>query len=65
MALGSTQPLRQKSTRNIYWGVKAAGPNNVHVPIVLRPGSLNPLEHSGPVQACNGRVLFYMFYNIW
>jgi hypothetical protein len=25
MALGSTQPLREMSTRNISWGVKAAG----------------------------------------
>jgi hypothetical protein len=25
MALGSTQPLREMSTRNVSWGVKAAG----------------------------------------
>jgi hypothetical protein len=25
MALGSTQPLVKMSTRNIFWGVKAAG----------------------------------------
>ena len=25
MALGLTQPLTEKSTRNIFWGVKAAG----------------------------------------
>jgi hypothetical protein len=25
MALGSTQPLTEMSTRNISWGVKAAG----------------------------------------
>jgi len=25
MALGSTQPLTEMSTRNICWGVKAAG----------------------------------------
>ena len=25
MALGSTQPLTEMSTRNTYWGVKAAG----------------------------------------
>ena len=25
MALGLTQPLTEMSTRNIYWGVKAAG----------------------------------------
>jgi hypothetical protein len=25
MALGSTQPLSEMSTRNIFWGIKAAG----------------------------------------
>jgi len=25
MALGSTQPLREVSTRSIFWGYKAAG----------------------------------------
>ena len=25
MALGSTQPLTEMSTRNIFWGIKAAG----------------------------------------
>jgi hypothetical protein len=25
MALGSTQPLTEMSTRNIFWGVKTAG----------------------------------------
>jgi len=59
MALGSTQPLTEMSTRNISWGVKAAGaygwqPYHLHVPIVLKSGSLNLVEHSGPVQACNG-----------
>jgi len=26
MALGSTQPLTEMSTKNVSWGVKAAGP---------------------------------------
>jgi hypothetical protein len=43
MALGSTA-----STRNISWGVKADGA------IVLKSGTLNLLEPSGPVQACTG-----------
>jgi hypothetical protein len=39
MALGSTQPLTEMSTRNISWGVNAAGawgwqPYHLHVPIV-------------------------------
>jgi hypothetical protein len=39
MALGSTQPLTEMSTRNISCGVNAAGaygwPDHLHVPIVL------------------------------
>jgi len=43
-------------------GVKATGawgwkPYHLHVPIVLKSGSLNLLEHSEPVQACN-RIAF-------
>jgi hypothetical protein len=39
MALGSTQPLTEMSTRNISWGVKTAGasswqPYHLHVPII-------------------------------
>ena len=52
MVLGLTQPLIQKRTRNISCAVKAVG-----VPIVLKPGNLNPLQPSGPVQACNGIAL--------
>jgi hypothetical protein len=54
MTLGLTQPLTEMSTRNISWGVKVAGgwqPYHLHVPIVLKSGSLNLLEPSGPVQA--------------
>ena len=62
MALGSTQPLTEMSTKNISWGVKAAGayswqPYHIHVPIFLKSGSLNLLEPSGPVQHCNGIAL--------
>jgi len=54
------------SNRNEYQeyflGVKAAGaygwqPYHLHVPTVLKSGSLNLLELSGPVQACNGIAL--------
>jgi hypothetical protein len=49
------------STRNNSWGVKAAGaygkPYHLHVPIVLKSGSLNLLETSGAVKACNGIAL--------
>jgi len=56
------------SNRNDYQeyflGVKAAGAQGwqsyyLHVPIVLKSGSLNFLEPSGPVQACNGIALPY------
>ena len=62
MTLGSTQPLTEMSTRNICWGVKAAGgygwqSYHLHVPIVLKSGNFTLLEPSGPVQACNGIAL--------
>jgi hypothetical protein len=43
-------------------GVKAAGaygrnPLHLHVSIVLKSGSLNLLEPSGPVKACTGIAL--------
>jgi hypothetical protein len=53
VAPGSTQPLTEMSTRNICRG----GKNCLHVPIVLKSGSLDLLEPSGPVQACNGTAL--------
>jgi len=50
------------STGYITWGVKATGawgwqPYHLHVLSVLNSRSLNFLEHSGPVQACNGIAL--------
>jgi hypothetical protein len=62
MALGSTQPLTEMSTRNISCGVKAAGaydwqPYHLHMPIVVKSGCPDLLEPSGPVQACNGTAL--------
>jgi len=32
-------------------------PYHLHVPTVLKSGSFNLLEPSGPVQACNGAAL--------
>ena len=62
LALGSTHPLTEMSTRNISWGVKAAGaygwqPYHFLVLPVLKSESLDLLEPSGPVQACNGILL--------
>ena len=82
MALGLTQPLTEMSTRNISWGVKVASaygwqPYHLQVLTVLKSGSLNLLEPSGPVQACNGIVLLFLhvlattashylaFYKLW
>ena len=61
VALELTQPLTEMSTSNISWEAKEADaqgwqPYHVRVPIVLKSGSLNLLEPSGPVQACNGIV---------
>ena len=65
MALGLIQPLTGMSTSNISWGVKAAGaygwqPYHLHVPTVLKCGSLILLEPSGPVQTCNGIALSFI-----
>ena len=62
MVLGLTRPLIEMSTGNISWGVKAADaygwqPSRLHVLIVSKSGSLNLLEPSGLVQACNGVAL--------
>jgi len=60
MALASIQPLVKMSTRNIP-GVKAAGAwvwlHHLHVPNVMKFGSLNLLEPSGPHRACYGTSL--------
>jgi hypothetical protein len=54
MVLGSTQPLMEMSTRNISWVVNAADAYcrqsyHLHVPTVLKSGSLNLLVASGPL----------------
>jgi len=54
--------LTEMSTRNISWGLMAAGawgwqPYHLHVPTVLKSRSLDLLEPPGPVQACNGIAL--------
>ena len=61
MALGSTQFLTEMSTKNISWGLgggvrswpmRSAELYQLHVPTVLKTGSLNLLETLGSVQAC-------------
>jgi len=59
MALGSTQPLTQMSTRSISWGKR--WPVLTTLPpsctVVMKSGNLNFVEPSGPLQACNGTAL--------
>jgi hypothetical protein len=64
MALGSTQPLTEMSTR-LFPGGK--GCRCVRLTtlqpscVVMKSGNLNFLEPSGPLQACNGTALpFYL-----
>jgi hypothetical protein len=66
MALGSTKPLTYMSTRNVFWGVEAAGqPYHLLVPTVMKSGSLKLLEPWGPVQACNGITFLYTYIYIY
>jgi hypothetical protein len=64
MALGSTQHL---STRNISWGKggRCVGLTTLpfHVPNVLKSLTLNLLEPSGSVKACNG-IALPLLYNL-
>ena len=61
MALGSTQPLTEMSTRFISWGqrrpVRKADKLTPSCAVVLKSGNLNILEPSGFFQACNGTAL--------
>jgi len=59
MDLGSTQPLKEMSSRYTSWGVKSAGAwgwqsYQLQVPTVLKSGILNFLEHSGLSRAALG-----------
>jgi hypothetical protein len=51
---GRLKPVTEMSTKNISWVLKAAGAYGLqsyhsHVPTVMKSGSLNLLELSGPV----------------
>jgi hypothetical protein len=62
MALGSTQPLNRNEYQEYFLGERGVNTADAYgrhtyylkVPIVLKSWSLNLLEPSGPVQACNG-----------
>ena len=57
MALGSTQPLTEMSTRSISWGKGGRCVRVTTLPpscaFVTKSGNLNFLEPSGPLQTCN------------
>jgi hypothetical protein len=62
MALGSTQPLTEMSTRNISWckGGRCVGLTTLPpscADCLKKCGSLDLLEPSGPVYAYNGTAL--------
>jgi hypothetical protein len=47
-----------------YFSAKGWQPCHCRVPIVLKSGSLNLLEPSGPVKACNGTALPFTFISL-
>jgi len=49
---------KRNEYQDYFLTVKTASAYHFHVPIVLKSGSLNLLEPSGPVQACNGIAFF-------
>src|SRR5215469_9463723 len=61
MALGSTQPLAEMSTRCISWGKGGRCLRLTTLPpscaVIMKSGNLNFLEPSGPLQACSGTAL--------
>ena len=61
MALGSTQPLTEMSTRLFPTGKGGRWVRLTTLPpscaVVTKSGNLNFLEPSGPLQACNGIAL--------
>jgi len=61
MALGSTQLLTEMSPKSISWGLRRPVHKADNLPpfrtVVTKSGKPNFLEHSGPVQVCNGTAL--------
>ena len=66
MALGSTQPLTEMSTRRIFPGGKCGRCVRLTTlppscAVVMKSGNLNFLKPSGPLQACNGTALPFTY----
>ena len=68
MALGSTQPLTEMSTRSISWGKSGRCVRLTTLPpscaVAMKSGNLNFLQPSGPLQACNGTALPFFTYSV-
>jgi len=66
VALGSTQPLTEMSTRRTSWGKCGRCIRLTTLPpscaVVMKSGKLNFLEPSGPLRACNGTDLPFYIY---
>ena len=68
MTVLSLYGANERSMRIMHWwnGTDRETPKyrekHLHVPTVLKSGSLNLLEPSGPVQACNGIALPFNFF---
>jgi len=65
MSLGVDPASNKNEYQEYFLGVKAAGAYSsqtyhLHVPIVLKSGSLNLLEPSGLVQGCISIVLLFL-----
>jgi len=59
-----SQKNKQTKKKQLILGIKNTAGTlfknyHLHVPTVLKSGSLNLLEPSGPVQACNGIALTF------
>ena len=64
---GVDSAFNRNEYQECFLGVKAAGaldwqPYYLRVPNVLKSGSLNLLESSGPAQACNGIYIYIYIY---
>ena len=67
MALESTPPLTEMSTRSISWGVISGRCVRLTTllkscAVVTKFGNHNSLEPSGPLQACNGTALYIILF---
>jgi len=69
MALESTQPLTEMSTRSISRGKGGRCVRLTTLPpscaVVTKSGNLNFLEPSGPLRACNGTALLFTLISLW